>query len=114
MQLSDLSEEEQHVFGGLIRLLLRSDGDFSQAEETMVDSLGARIGDGPGSLWNVISESAQNYPDDAQIRRAAPSVTRPAARDFMLGVLDEIAASDGLAQEETKLIEWVRTAWAGN
>jgi hypothetical protein len=113
MDIDELDRAEQLALGGLIRLLVRSDGDFTQAEEDRINGIGERIG-GSEVIWRLISTSAQAYPHDGQIRVAASAVERPEARALFLDVLGEVAEPDGVAAEETALIDWLRGAWAGD
>lgn len=112
MDIDDLDRAEQLALGGLIRLLVRSDGDFTEAEEDRINAIGERIGGGE-VIWRLISTSAQAYPHDGQIRTAASAIARPEARALVLDVLGEVAEPDGVAAEETALLDWLRGAWSG-
>lgn len=111
MDIDDLDRAEQLALGGLIRLLVRSDGDFTQAEEDRIHAIGERIGGGE-VIWRLISSSAQAYPHDGQVRTAATAVERPEARALFLDVLGEVAEPDGVAVEEAALLDWLRGAWS--
>ena len=110
MQITDLELNEQHALGGLIRMMIRSDGDFTEEEEDKVNAIGERIG-GQALIWRTISASAQACQTDEQIRATVPAVTRPAARELILSVLEQVAGADGLAASEAELIDWVRQSW---
>jgi hypothetical protein len=110
MDIDELERDEQLALGGLLRLLVRSDGDFTEAEEAQINAIGERNG-GPGALWRLISDSAQAYPHDAAIRAAARAVERPAARELVVGLLREVAAPDGVHAKETALLEWLLAEW---
>ena len=80
MTINELDHDERIALGGLLRLIIRSDGDFTVAEEETVNQLGVKhLGDA-AELWSLISDSAQAAPNDAAIRASAQKVTRPAAR----------------------------------
>lgn len=111
MQLDDLKPHEQTALGGLIRLMIRSDGDFTEAEEATVEAIGSRLG-GAGRLWSVISRSAQDCPNDDAIRAAAVKVERLAARAAILQVLEEVAAGDSVSDSERALLDWLRAQWS--
>jgi hypothetical protein len=112
MTLDDLSKEEQLALGGLIRLMLRSDGDFSEAEEAQVNALGAELAD-PGRLWSVVSASAQAHRSDADIRAAAGRVTRPEVRALLRDALTRIARVGEMTREEQSLLDWLASLWGG-
>ncbi len=111
MDIDDLDRAEQLALGGLIRLLVRSDGDFTQAEEDRINAIGERIG-GADVIWRLISNSAQAFPHDGQIRTAAGAIGRPEARALVLDVLGDVAATDGVAAGETALLDWLRQTWS--
>lgn len=110
MNLADLTKEEKLALGGLVRVIVRADGSFSEAEETRIDRIGDELG-GRDAFWKVISDSAQAFPDEQGIRQATLAVTRPEARELILGVLAGIAAADTISPAEMGLIDSVRAAW---
>ena len=58
--------DEQLALGGLLRLVIRADGAFTEEEEQRVNELGDELG-GRDALWKAISDSAQAFPEDADI-----------------------------------------------
>ncbi len=110
MKINDLEKHEQDTFGGLVRMMLRADGDFSEQEEERINEIGEELG-GASLMWRLISNSAQALPKDEQIRESVDSVTRPVARHLILDVIGGIAASDGVDTAELELVDWVRHVW---
>lgn len=110
MRIDELEAGEQRVLGGLTRLMLRSDGDFSEEEEVAINRIGEAQGD-ERALWKLISDSAQAYPSDAQIREAVGVVERAQARALILATLSTIAEADGVDGAETELLQWLRGQW---
>lgn len=111
MTIKDLDPAERIALGGLLRLIIRSDGDFTVAEEETVNRLGEKhLGDA-AELWSLISDSAQASPTDAAIRASAAKVTRPAARAVILELVREVAAGDEVSPDEAKLIGWLESSW---
>jgi len=111
MKITDLEKHEQLVLGGLIRLMIRSDGDFSEEEEAKVNAVGERIG-GADLIWRVISASAQAYPSDRDTMGLLPQVTRSEVRNLIVDVVEQVAGADGMAQEETSLLEEIKGVWS--
>lgn len=109
MQLQDLDDAEKIAFGGLLRMMIRKDGDFSEAEEARVDALGAS--GGRDAIWRLISESAQQLRDDSAIRLAATRITRPEVRAFIQDALGQVAAADGTNEAEAAMLAWLRSIW---
>lgn len=113
LDLKDLDDDEALALGGLIRILIRLDGSFSEEEEEHMDSVAAEVGDRE-TLWNIISRSAQELADDEAIRRKALMVDRSAARDLIRYVLERIAMADSITVSEQKLLDWLdEEAWTG-
>lgn len=110
MQLSDLTEPERLALGGLLRLLVRADGDFTEAEEEQINQIGDELG-GKAALWSAISASAQSFKTDQDARRAGIEVERPAARTLILDVLTRVAHADELAPGEAGILEALKSHW---
>lgn len=91
-------------------MMIRRDGDFSDAEEKRIDALGEGLG-GRDAIWRMISRSAQAHRDDAAIRAAAADVERPEARADILAALESVAAADGTSAKESDMIAWLRSIW---
>ena len=107
MNLADLDTREKHILGAFIRLMLRSDGRFSEEEEEQVNRIGEPLG-GAEQIWHLISESAQAVPDEAQARPQVKEVTRPEAQTIILQILEQIAGADGVESAEAELLDWLR------
>jgi len=119
MNFSTLTNEERLLLGALIRLLVRADGAFSEAEETMITTIGNELAieanavrDGGRALWAAVSDSAQHFPSDASIRAAIPEVTRPEARELIFAVLVGVASADTASLAERTILDALRLAWS--
>ncbi len=112
MKLDDLTAVERLALGGLVRLMLRADGSFSEEEEGCVNTIGDELG-GRDTLWRAISDSAQAFPEDGAARDAAQRIERPEARELFLAVLASIAAADAVSPAEKGMIDALRAGWSG-
>lgn len=110
MKLSDLSEAERLALGGLLRLLVRADGDFTQAEEDQLNAIGETLG-GKDQLWKAISGSAQAFATDQEVRRAGLEIQRPEVRALTLSLLEQVAHADGMSPGEEGIVEALRAHW---
>jgi len=110
MKLDDLEKHEQLALGALIRLMLRSDGEFTEVEERKVSELGTRLG-AADRIWSVISASAQACPTDATMRATASTVTRIEVRSLVRAALADIAADGEVSGSETSLLAWLDGVW---
>lgn len=111
MNLNDLTRDEQLALGGLVRLMIRADGVFTQEEEERVSAIGEELGGG-ALLWRIVSDSAQAFRSDADVRRAGAAIARAEARELVLGVLTSVAVADTVTPAEQGLIDALRAAWA--
>lgn len=111
MKIKDLEKHERDTFGGLMRMMLRADGDFTEAEEARVNEIGEALG-GAALVWRVISDSAQAFPKDEQIRASVKAVVRPEARALILDAIGRISASDGVDTSERELAAWLGREWS--
>lgn len=111
MRIEELSEQERLALGGLIRLMIRSDGDFSEEEEARIDAIGELRAGGRAAMWKLISASAQALPDEKATRAAASEVARADAQATILAVLTSIAEEGGITATEKTLLEWLRGTW---
>jgi len=112
MNIDQLSQPERMALGGLIRLMVRSDGDFSEEEEARINAIGELRGGGRAAIWKLISESAQALPGEEAIRAAAAQVVRDDARTTFLAILTSIAEEGGITDGERSLIDWLRKSWS--
>ncbi len=106
----DLDDAEQLAPGGLIRVLIRLDGSFSEEEERYLEELGNDLGTAE-ALWKTISRSAQDHKNDDAIRSAARGVTRKPAQRLIRTALERVAIAGTIEPGERALLEWVDEAW---
>lgn len=110
MKLSDLTDTERLAVGGLLRLLVRADGDFSEQEEEKINALGDELG-GREQLWRAISDSAQAFKTDQDIRAAGLAIERPEVRALTLRLLQQVALSDRMSPGEEGILSALSAAW---
>ncbi len=113
MNLKELTRDEQLALGGLVRMMIRADGVFTQEEEERVTAIGDELGGGD-LLWRIVSDSAQAFRDDTEVRRAGAAIARAEARELVLGVLTSVAVADTVTPSEQGLIDALRAAWASH
>jgi hypothetical protein len=110
MGIDELERHEQMVLGGLLRMMVRSDGKFTEGEESEIDALGNGIG-GRDAIWKIVSQSAQELPNDERIKAAVKSVIRPEARATIRAAIEKIAHQGGIVAAERRLLDWLGGEW---
>lgn len=108
--IDDLQDHEQLALGGLIRVMIRQDGHFSEEEEAQIERVATDIG-GADALWRVISRSAEELSDDDAIKETAKAVERPEARLLIRETLEGIARAETIGRGEQQLLDWCDEAW---
>lgn len=110
MHLSELTDDEVLVLVGFMRVVIRADGEFSDAERERVDAVRTALG--LERFHAAMLGAAERFPSNEELKRAAKAVARPEARRAIHGVLVDIAASDTLTAEEDKPLRWLESWWS--
>jgi len=104
----ELTEIERIALAGLVRLMVRMDGEFSPQEVKAVSSLAREVG--ATSFWSLMNEVQTLEMDE--LAQVIGEVKRDEVRDWMYGVLVGLAAVDGLDESESELLDWLMEAWS--
>lgn len=107
--LKDLTDDEQLTLAALLRLLVRLDGRFSEAEQEALQEIALDFGE--RRFWKVMEEAGTRAPDEDSIRRLTAGVSRAGARELLYGLLLAVAQSDVIQGSESSLLDWLRTQW---
>jgi hypothetical protein len=107
--LRDLGESEQLALCALLRLLIRLDGQFSDAEQEALQEIALDFGE--RRFWQVMEDAASKAPDDESVRALALGITRPGVRELVYGVILHVAQSDVAQGRELGLLDWLRSEW---
>jgi hypothetical protein len=114
-----LSASEGLALAGLLRVLIRYDREFSEAERGALSLVASSVAvEGTGAspigeeaLYALMERAGDELVDDASIRAAAVAVTRPEARATIHAMLFEVAASDMISRLEGSLLDWLAETW---
>ena len=110
MNLDELEPHERIAFAGLIRLVVRADGQLTPAESNAMSALARQVGS--ARFWRVMTEVQQVVRDNEDLVDAVRNVTRPAVRAWIYEVLVGISAADGnMGAAEGRTLDWVRAVW---
>jgi hypothetical protein len=108
MDVIALSEPEQVVLLALVGLLARADGRLSQTEMSTLDKL--RLAMDP-ERFRRVRDAAGELDGGAAIMKAAEGIARSEAREFIFGVLYEMAIPDTIAPVEVEFLEKLAALW---
>lgn len=109
MRLEELQRPEQLAFAGLVRLLVRIDGEFSPGEVTALASLAKELGS--GAFWTLMREAQQELGSAEDVVEVVETVTRREVQDWIYGVLLGLAAVDGIQDAESQVLDWLMHTW---
>lgn len=108
-RLDDMTRDEQLAFLGLLRVLVRVDGEFSREEAQAMHAVARRVGS--ADFWRRMAESQAIYLTSEQVYEAARGVDRAEIRRFVYDCLDEVASVDGIDPSEAQMLTWLRHEW---
>jgi hypothetical protein len=106
VRYDELSPEEQRALVGLVRLMVRMDGEFTAAEVQAVQSLARDIG--ATRFWAAMTEA--NTMEMEELAQLV-GVVREEKREWMYGVMVGLAAVDGIDVAESELLAWLMDTW---
>ncbi len=109
LPLKELAPEDQLALAALLRMLVRLDGRFTDAEQESLQDLALSMGE--RRFWAVMDDAAQRLPDDDSIRECALGVTDKDAREMIFVALLRVAESDVIQPREAGLLDWLREQW---
>ncbi|MEM1416538.1 MAG: hypothetical protein AAGH15_16625 [Myxococcota bacterium] len=104
----ELEPHERLALAGLVRLMVRMDGEFSPGEVIAVSELAKQLGS--AEFWTMMNEAQLLEMEELSGRVA--TVQRLPVRVWMYGVLVELAAVDGIDPAETELLDWLSETWS--
>ena len=110
MEPHRLTDEELLALAASARLMMRVDGELSEAELDYLEPLGASVGLS-GDRWRRLWDQAIRRLPDTRALRAAAAVTRPEAREVIYEHLYRLADRDGLTDAEWDVLEWLDETW---
>lgn len=131
-EIERLTSGELMAMAGLLRLLIRLDGQFTEAEREALSRVAGMVSEpledaelgspyrtsgaiveplGEKRLYEFLELAGEEFPDNDSVREAALLVKRAEAREAIYGVLFEVAASDMASLREPQLLDWLVGAW---
>ncbi len=124
-----LSDTELLALCGLVRMLVRLDGQVSPEERQAVEEIGPALArrdvdpgepyretskeldDGVERFWATMDRAARSMTTEQDVREAAVRVTRQEAREQIHAALHALAASDVISEPEWSMLTWLASEW---
>lgn len=108
-ELSDLNPTEQAALVALVKIGSRSDNTVSRTEELMLEVLRDRLGE--EAYAEVALHVDRHIVDQASLRRLLQSVTRPEARELILGTALQILSAETVNSAEDRVLSLASETW---
>jgi hypothetical protein len=108
-ELSDLNPTELAALVALVKIGSRSDHSVSKTEELMLDVLRLRLGE--EVYGEVATHVDRHIVDQASLRRLLQSVTRPEARELILGTALQILSAETVNSAEDRVLSLASETW---
>lgn len=110
MDVQDLTEHEQLVLIGLVKLIVHADQHVSPEERAVLRTLQAAMGD---ERWNaLVQAAATQFTSIAALEQAAHLVESPDAQHLIHDLLSELAGSDEVIPAEAHVLQWIDQTWS--
>lgn len=110
MHLTELTEDERRILLWLLATLTDIDDDIDDGELEELHYVGSVL---EIDLVPELRAALSHYGDAEEAMQHARVAVRPAARDTIRQVLDELSTSDGVRlPEERELLDALEAAWA--
>ncbi len=125
----NLTDSELLAFCGLVRVLVRLDGEVSPEERHAIDEIGPALArreaepaepyreavsegqDGVERFWAMMDRAAKSMKGESDVQNAALEVTRQEAREELHAALYQLSVSDVISKPEWEMLTWLATVW---
>lgn len=109
MTLKDLSHDERLALVALTEVAVISDRDISDQEVEQIDAIVEELGE---ESFHVLAEEAEaRFPERAALKSFLGTITRPDARELILGTVLSETLADTLPHEQARFIDWLAKEW---
>lgn len=109
MELKELTRDEQLALVALVEVVVTSDAEVSDDEESFVVRLAGTLGD--DHYRALMDEADERFEDEAALKDFLTTITRQEARELVYGTVLEAALPDVIDQHESSLLGWLATTW---
>lgn len=109
MELRELTHEEKVALVGIVEFLAESERDVSDEELAQIRGIARELG--PATYRKLTEEVDRRFPDEEALRSFLRGIERQDARDLIFEKALETAIPNGIHENESRLLEWLRGTW---
>lgn len=109
MELTDLTHDERLALVALVEVVVASDANVSDDEQTQIAQVASAFGD--DAYRALANEADERCPDEAALKSFLVGLQRQDARELIYGTVLEAALPNVIDTHESSLLGWLATAW---
>ena len=109
MTAKTLAHDEQLALVGLVRLMIRLDGEFSEEERALLDDLVDDLGE--ETFAALAEEVGEKMQDEDAVKYYAARVERREAQEQIFELLYAMAVPGSIVPAESALLDWLKEQW---
>lgn len=109
MELTDLTHDERLALVALVEVVVSSDADVSENEQTQIAGVATALGD--EAYRTLANEADERFPDQDTLKTFLTGLQRQEARELIYGTVLESALPDVIDSHESSLLGWLATTW---
>ncbi len=109
MTLQELTRDEQLALVALSEVAVVSNRTVTDNEVAELDSLVHELGE--ESFHALAEEAERRFAEREALRTFLKTITRPEARELILGTVLTEALADTLPHDEARFLEWLTAEW---
>ncbi|TXH25549.1 MAG: hypothetical protein E6Q99_05765 [Elusimicrobia bacterium] len=109
LTLNDLTQTEQAALVALVKIASRSDNNVSRTEELMLHVLEQRLG--TQTYAELATYVDQRIGSPESMKRLLQEVTRPEARELIMGTALQILSAETINSAEDRVLSLASETW---
>lgn len=109
LTLNDLTQTEQAALVALVKIASRSDNNVSRTEELMLHVLEQRLG--TQTYAELATYVDQHIGSPESMKRLLQAVTRPEARELIMGTALQILSAETINSAEDRVLSLASETW---
>ncbi len=107
--LADLNDVEKRLLAQLVRIMVRSDGSFSNSEKNHLEGLSQEMGG--DDFFKIVEEVSQLDESSELILKKAVDIGDKDSHELIYGALYELSIVDGSDGSENQILDTLAAGW---